>query len=231
MEKGLLIAFEGVDASGLTTHSKLLVETLSSLGLKSIYTKEPTRGPIGTVIREFLRDKRGLEPSLAELLALLFAADRHWHLRYDPTLPGGGILGAISSGFIVVSDRYKYSSIAYQGLHAGFEWVWEINSRARDADIIVFLDVDCKAIEERLSSRRDREVYENIDTLREIKTMFRKIFYKLKKSKIIIIKINYNESRMPSKKLFREKIFPPLSAAIKDLGITLGGNPHEAPIY
>ena len=98
--QGVLIALEGIDGSGLTTHSKLLVEALNELGYRAVYTKEPTHGPIGQVIREMLKSRP--DP---RVLALLFAADRIWHLVEDPSLPGNGVLGALRQGYIVVTDR------------------------------------------------------------------------------------------------------------------------------
>ncbi|MHA1800404.1 MAG: dTMP kinase, partial [Candidatus Heimdallarchaeaceae archaeon] len=40
---GLFICFEGIDGSGKTTHSKLIVERLCALGYDAVYTTEPTR--------------------------------------------------------------------------------------------------------------------------------------------------------------------------------------------
>ncbi len=159
--QGVLIALEGIDGSGLTTHSKLLVEALNRLGYRAVYTKEPTRGPIGLLIRDMLKSKP--DPGV---LALLFAADRLWHLKSDPGLPGGGILGALNEGYIVVTDRYKYSSIAYQGRDLGYEWVSEINKHAPDPHILVYIRVDPLIAWERIRERAGLEFYENPERLK-----------------------------------------------------------------
>ena len=49
--KGKFIVLEGIDASGKTTHALTLVESLRKKGYKAIYTKEPTGGVIGELIR------------------------------------------------------------------------------------------------------------------------------------------------------------------------------------
>ena len=171
--KGALIAVEGIDGSGLTTHSRLLADALTSAGCPSVYTKEPTDGPIGQVIRSQLS---GQSPDPV-LMALLFAADRAWHVFHDPTLPGGrGMEGALGLGFLVVTDRYKYSSIAYQGA-AGVPtaWLWELNSFAREADIIVYIDVPVELSVARLSARGRREAFERAEFLVAVKRRFEEV--------------------------------------------------------
>ncbi len=183
--KGLLIAFEGIDGSGLTTHSKLLVRRLQESNYPSIYTKEPTTGPIGALIREFLKEN---DPENS-LLALLFAADRVWHYYNDPSLPGRGIHGAISNGYIVVTDRYKYSSIAYQGAFTDIDWVWSINSHVPEASIIIYLDVDIDIALSRVSSRDKRETYETSERLLKIKNNFEKVLRKAEEKGTIVLRI------------------------------------------
>ncbi len=162
---GLHIAFEGIDGSGLTTHSKLIVEKLRKDGFKVEYFKEPTNGPIGELIRMYLRSN---DSPHHELLALLFAADRYWNY-YLSEKP---ISNLRNTGYVVVSDRYKYSSIAYQGAFTSIEWVWEVNSRVPHSDIIVFLDVPVdlalKRIESRVMNGFIREGYERREFLEKI---------------------------------------------------------------
>ena len=168
--RGLLIAFEGIDGSGLTTHSKLLVRRLREEGYKVGYSKEPTWGPVGVLIRELL-----LQPSVDhEVLALLYAADRLWHLRAYSCL-GAGLLKALEEGYIVVLDRYKYSSMAYQSLGAPVEWIEAINSRAPEADIIVYLDVPPEVALNRVQARRITYYYETLERLRKVKEAFETI--------------------------------------------------------
>lgn len=171
MGNGLFIVVEGIDTSGITTHSKFLVSRLKEMGFKALYTKEPTEGPIGKIIREFLRSKHP-DP---RLLALLFAADRIWHCFKDPTLPGGGILGALRKNYIVVSDRYLYSSLAYQGKDVGMDWVMNINKWALVPDVVIYLKIDVKTALRRLKEREIKDFYEAKSELEKILEMFDKI--------------------------------------------------------
>ncbi|MEB3759899.1 MAG: dTMP kinase [Desulfurococcales archaeon] len=189
MEKGVLVAVEGIDGSGLTTHARLLVESLSSQGFRSVYTKEPTYGPVGQLIRKFL----SLPNPDNRLLALLFAADRVWHYFEDPDLPGGGIGGALEQGYIVVTDRYKYSSIAYQGSFTSIDWVWSINSVVPEAFIIVYIDVDVDTAIKRITSRAKIEAYETRERLSIIKETFQRVLEIAKQNGVKIIHIKASE--------------------------------------
>jgi len=162
---GVFIALEGSDAAGITTQSRLLAETLGAL-----YEKEPTHSPIGAIIRGILSRPEG---HTAEELALLFAADRIQHLYRR-----GGVLWKLVEGRIVVMDRYKYSSIAYQAVQhpvlGGAEpgWLWEINRYAPPPHILVYLHAAPEALEERLRKRRVRQTYEHPELLPEIRKSF-----------------------------------------------------------
>ncbi len=213
VNRGILIAVEGLDGSGLTTHSRLLVLKLVSQGYRSVYTKEPTNGPIGNIIRQFLAT--GSDHST---LALLFAADRLWHYTLDPALPGGGIKGALERGYIVVSDRYKYSSLAYQGTFAGYEWVKLINSRAPEADIIVYIDTSIEVNLSRLGLRSRRELYESRERLTMIKRTFEKVLEEAERQGSIVIRVqgSSEEGERPTDDVSRD-IFDGVISAIRRL--------------
>ncbi len=132
MRRGYLIAVEGIDGAGKTVNSRWLVRRLRAAGYKAAYTREPTEGPIGKVLKRLLARK----VSGPEIDALLFAADRLHHVStfIEPML---------RRGFIVVSDRYLYSSIAYQGALTGDRrWVETVNRYCTPPDLAVYLDVD-----------------------------------------------------------------------------------------
>jgi dTMP kinase len=78
MRSGGLIALEGIDGSGTTTHSRILYERICRMGMRAFLTYEPTDGPIGRMIRDFLSGKLRVEH---DVLALLFAADRLFHVH------------------------------------------------------------------------------------------------------------------------------------------------------
>jgi dTMP kinase len=102
----VLLALEGVDGSGKTTQARLLAGALRRRGLPVVLTREPTSGPAGERLRRYLTGPtRHLRP-VAELA--LFVADRREHVARL-------IKPALAVGHVVITDRYYYSSVAYQG--------------------------------------------------------------------------------------------------------------------
>lgn len=146
MEKGKLICIEGLDKSGKTTQSHLLVETLKSLGFDAVYTTEPSGGEIGRFIERYVLRRR--KRVSASIEALLFAADRIDHFERE-------IKPMLEKGKIVVSDRYVYSSLAYQGA-AGLdiEWIKEVNRMVPAPDLAIYIDVPLEVVIERCRGRR-----------------------------------------------------------------------------
>lgn len=145
---GLFIAFEGGDGAGKSTQVGELARWCESLGRVVLITREPGGGALGHRIRDLLLHTGDVSPR-AE--ALLFAADRADHV--DTV-----IRPALSRGEIVITDRYRDSSIAYQGSgrHLGIRDVRNLSSWATDGllpDLTVVLDVP----PETGASRRARE--------------------------------------------------------------------------
>lgn len=162
----LLVALEGIDGSGKGTQARLLCSWLREKGYTCHLTAEPTESEIGTLIRRYLG-----ELADSRIMALLFAADRAHHLRE--------IMAQLEAGSIVVTERYLYSSIAYQGA-LGMErsWLEQINSFAPQADIVFYLDVDIGTAMQRIASlnsfRREREMesYENEEFLKKVRGIY-----------------------------------------------------------
>lgn len=129
---GRFLVLEGIDGAGTTTQVARLAAALRAEGHPVTTTREPSEGPVGTLLRQALtRRVDGLSDAA---LALLFAADRVDHLArvVDP---------ALAAGQVVISDRYVLSSLAYQGLRLPLSWVEAANARARRPDLTLFLEV------------------------------------------------------------------------------------------
>jgi dTMP kinase len=160
---GIFICIEGLDGCGKTTQAKLLVKRLRKTR-ETIYTAEPSKGEIGRLVKKcYLHaEKRGS----VTVEALLFAADRLEHLK-DEVLP------ALDEGKIVVSDRYVFSSLAYQGA-AGLdlEWIEKINEHAVSPDLAIFIDVQPETVIHRL--KRKRSVMENLQTQLKVREVYLK---------------------------------------------------------
>jgi dTMP kinase len=109
----MFISFEGIEGSGKTTQIQGVYDHLLQKGYDVIVTREPGGSKIGRQIRSILLDSKnkGLDP-LAELL--LYMADRAQHLN-EIIKPG------LSSGKMILCDRYYDATIAYQGYARGLD--------------------------------------------------------------------------------------------------------------
>jgi len=166
MEKnGTFICIEGLDASGKTTQSKLLVKNLRKKGFDAVYTTEPSEGRIGRLIRRHVL--LGENRLSAALEALLFSADRIDHLERE-------IMPALKDKKIVVSDRYLYSSIAYQGA-AGLDlkWIEEVNKWALKPDLTLYIDIPPEIVLKRL--KRKKSIMETLRTQERVRDVYLKI--------------------------------------------------------
>lgn len=172
--RGFFICVEGLDGCGKTTQTKLLVKMLRRRGCDAFYTAEPSRGKIGRFIKRHCLHGEKRVSSVIE--ALLFAADRFEHVE-DVIVP------AIRKGKIVVSDRYVYSSLAYQGA-AGLdlEWIETVNKHAMRPDLAIFVDVEPEVVVKRL--KRRKSVMENLQTQRKVQKVYTKFVEKGELAKI-----------------------------------------------
>jgi dTMP kinase len=162
-KRGVFIVIEGLDGSGKTTQAKLLATRLSQR-YRALYTAEPSQGAIGTFLRESCLYGEKRLPATVE--ALLFAADRVEHVENE-------IKPALAEGRLVISDRYVYSSLAYQG-SAGLSinWIQAINKHALRPDFAVFIDVQPETVLKRLN--RKKSIMENLETLRKVREIYLK---------------------------------------------------------
>ncbi|MGC8896551.1 MAG: dTMP kinase [Candidatus Bathyarchaeia archaeon] len=161
--KGVFICIEGLDGCGKTTQAKLLVKALRKAGYNAVYTAEPSRGKIGKFIKQYCLHG-SQRASVVE--ALLFAADRVEHLERE-------VIPALKTGMVVVSDRYVFSSLAYQGA-AGLdlEWIEKVNGHAIMPDLALFIDVEPEVAIGRVKPRKS--VMENLETQRKVREVYMK---------------------------------------------------------
>ncbi|MDP2792065.1 MAG: dTMP kinase [Rectinemataceae bacterium] len=146
------VVLEGIDGAGTTTQLNRLCEALTKAGIPHWITCEPTTRPEGALIRRILGGELPAHPGT---VAHLFAADRHEHLY-----GAGGIVEHLDAGDIVISDRYVFSSLAYQGATCGFDLPAKLNAEFPLPGLTLFFDVDPSLSMARLTSRTHLEIYE-----------------------------------------------------------------------
>ena len=166
--RGKLIALEGIDGAGTTTQGSLLEQALNEQGIPAHLTCEPSTGPVGKVIRQALRMELGdVDPAVT---ALLFAADRVDHLRRE-------VEPLLARGTHVITDRYVYSSLAYQGIDLERQWVATANRLATEPDLTLYLRVEPElALERRAARGGARELFDANETQVKVAATYDRLF-------------------------------------------------------
>src|SRR5687768_16769851 len=186
---GRFIVFEGLDGSGISTQIRRLALSLDAREIRYYTTKEPTDGPLGSLIRQALRGRLRVDE---KTLALMFAADRSDHVHQT-------VLPRTVREMHVLSERYILSSLAYQPVQLGnkIEWILDIN-RENIADLmpdlIIYLDVPPAVALSRIDSGRyavPRERFEEQGTLASTERAFKSAICLMRerfKTQVAIIK-------------------------------------------
>lgn len=176
--KPILIAIEGIDGAGKSTQIPRIADWFQKHGMTVSISCEPTREHYGLMIRTA---KERLKPDVERQL---FVDDRKEHLE-------NVLLPAIKRGEIAITDRYFYSSIAYQGTRvdafdhapsqAELEQLQdEIHEQHRafapEADIIVYIKLDVDIALQRMKAGRDElDPFENKQNLMRVAQAFERI--------------------------------------------------------
>ena len=185
--KGIFIVFEGIDGAGKTTQVDLLAQNLASLGREVSLSAEPTTLATGKAIRRALS---GEEKKSECEMAAMFVLDRIAHNINTET----GIRALTERGIDVISDRYYYSSLAYQGTATDYEWVKAMNINSpeiRRPDLCIYLDLLPEQSLERISRGRESfEIYENLEKLTAVRAKFLSVVEDLRRDGESIYVVN-----------------------------------------
>jgi dTMP kinase len=106
-KRGFFLTFEGLDGSGKTTQIRKLAAWLEAQNLPYILARQPGGTLVGDRIRALLLDSKSANLAPKTELAMMFA-DRAQAIQ-EVFAP------ALSSGQVVVCDRFTDSTEAYQG--------------------------------------------------------------------------------------------------------------------
>ena len=139
--KGIFIVLEGPDGSGKSTMAKKIGDYYRNKGREIEFTREPGGTKISEKIRDLILDNNNTEMNY-RTEALLYAAAR-------AQLVSEKIKPWLNEGKIVISERYVYSSLVYQGIGRGLgvDEVKKINDFAiagLKPDMVLLLDVNPK---------------------------------------------------------------------------------------
>jgi dTMP kinase len=175
MDQGKFLCIDGIDGCGSTTQTAKLGAKLIEKGIKVHLTQEPSRFPVGSLLRDYLLNERA--PIATD--ALLFAADRVEHYYHE-------ILPKLQEGYVVVSDRYVEASIAYQTAQGYLEqkienspfkqmdmdWIKRINMFAPQPDLTFIIDIDPRVSLSRKNPTIALEKFETVTFLDAVRKIY-----------------------------------------------------------
>jgi len=159
------IVFEGIDGAGTSTQIKLLAERNPELFFT---TSEPTDRETGRFLRRMLAGEFSVDEKTN---AFLFAADRCEHIYGK-----NGIIEMINRGKMVLSDRYFFSSLAYQSISCGDEIPFHVNSLFPLPSLLFYFYINPEISLSRVNARNEKkEIYEKIELQKKIAAQYERI--------------------------------------------------------
>jgi len=171
------IVFEGIDGAGTSTQLDILKEsTNKTVKDKFLFTAEPTPSPTGKFLRQMLK---GDIPLQMETAAFVFAADRNEHINGNLVTEGNklitGVKKATEEGKIVISDRYLFSSLAYQSIQANPDLPRTLNSVFPLPALLFYFEIKPEVSLKRITGRGMTEIYEKESFLNQTVDEYHKI--------------------------------------------------------
>ena len=193
------VVFEGIDGSGTSTQIKLASKNISN----AITTAEPTNMETG----KFLRRMLGGEFSVDERTnAFLFAADRCEHLYGKD-----GIIDTINKGKIVISDRYFFSSLAYQSAACKSELPSLLNSTFPLPQVLFYFVINPEISLARVNKRKGKkEIYETLEYQKKIAALYEEVISEYEKksseSGMKVVRIDASKSINEIEKIITDEL-------------------------
>jgi dTMP kinase len=148
LKRGFFLVLEGIDGSGKTTIAYEIKRKIEESNRLAIVTMEPSNNIIGEYLKKYLKEtlKDNRDP-VFETLA--FATDRALHLKET-------IIPYIKEGYLVICDRYYYSSYVYQSIDGiNTEWIMHVNRYMLKPDLAIFIDVNPETAIKRLGKPKN----------------------------------------------------------------------------
>jgi len=149
--KGRLIAIEGTDGVGRSTHIELLQEWLEVQGY-GVVTTGWTRSNLMSKTIEMAKQGNILDRWSFSLLYATDFADRLEHQ----------IIPALRSGFIVLADRYIYTAFARDFVRSGDRsWIRDVFGFAVIPDLVCYLRIDVDTLALRVIETKGMNFWES----------------------------------------------------------------------
>lgn len=149
--KGKLIAIEGTDGVGRSTHIESLQEWLEVQGY-GVVTTGWTRSSLMSKTIEMAKKGNSIDKWS---LSLLYATDFADRLEHQ-------VIPALRSGFIVLADRYIYTAFARDTVRSGdAKWIRELFGFALVPDLVLYLRIDVETLALRVIESKGMNYWES----------------------------------------------------------------------
>ncbi len=149
--KGTLIAIEGTDGVGRSTHIELLQEWLEVQGY-GVVTTGWTRSSLMSKAIEMAKQGNSID---RWSLSLLYATDFADRLEHQ-------IIPALRSGFIVLADRYIFTAMARDKVRSGdSKWIRDVFGFALVPDVVLYLRLDVETLALRVIESKGMNYWES----------------------------------------------------------------------
>jgi dTMP kinase len=171
---GKFIVLEGIELNGKDTHTAALSKHFFFKNKEHsvILTREPTKlTEEGRLLRKMLLNMKQPQKENEKLFDL-YLADRRKHVE-------GLIIPALKFGSTVISDRFKHSTIAYEGaLGIPIERIINAHKGIIAPDLTIILDITIDEFKRRFaeSAATHSEVF---DTNVELMTKIREVYMRM----------------------------------------------------
>ena len=186
IKKPFFICFEGVEGSGKSTQAKLLYKFIKKNITKNvILTREPGGTLFSEKIRNLILDKKTNISTLTEFFLLMAARNEHIISKINFYL---------KKNFIIICDRFFYSTLAYQHYLEGMDkkFIFKIQKKIFNKvhpDITFLIDLNKKESKVRINKRsKQTNRFDKLSNyhFNKIRNGFIKIS-KMYKNKIVLI--------------------------------------------
>jgi dTMP kinase len=184
VKAGKFIVFEGIDGCGKSTQLKLISSYLfeSDKSNHIFLTREPTViSKYGDEVRRLLKESSDIKKDLKKFTSL-YIKDRKFHVKKQ-------ILPMLKQGVIVLCDRYKYSTFAYQlAQGADLNYLLKQHENLIKPDLAIILDITAEEAMKRISKNTtSRDIFEKKQFLEKVRENYLKMPDIFKDENIVII--------------------------------------------
>jgi dTMP kinase len=210
MPRGFFIVFEGLDRSGKTTQSQLLVQTLQKEGIDCTHMHFPIRTtPSGKRIDAYLKNE--IELSDQEIHQL-FADNRKESQEH--------MISTLESGTWIVCDRYAYSGVAYSSAKGmNMEECMRPDEGNIAADLVIYLNVPVEILRKRSGFGDER--YEREEFQKQVAAQFDALWQLLPASRVFILKNCTSDAKTVASKIQKDIYLYLLKNYIENSDISL----------